>query len=74
MKYDSWYERIVSPDRPWLSGAGLDVFPQEPYRGPLCDSDRVILSPHQATLTIETRMAMETRAVESVVRCLRGER
>ena len=56
-----------------LSGAGLDVFPQEPYRGPLCDSDRVILSPHQATLTVETRVAMEIHAVENVVRHLRGE-
>ena len=57
----------------WLSGAALDVFPQEPYRGPLCDSDRVVLSPHQATLTVETRTAMEIRAVENVVRYLRGE-
>jgi len=56
-----------------LSGAGLDVFPQEPYTGVLCDSDRVILSPHQATLTVETRVAMEIRAVENVVRYLRGE-
>ncbi len=51
----------------WLSGAGLDVFPQEPYHGPLCNSDRVILSPHQATLTAETRVAMETRAVKNLV-------
>ncbi len=50
-----------------LRGAGLDVFPQEPYTGVLCDSDRVILSPHQATLTAETRVAMETRAVENVI-------
>jgi len=50
-----------------LSGAGLDVFPQEPYQGPLCDSDRVILSPHQATLTRETRTAMEIRAVENLL-------
>ncbi len=56
-----------------LSGAGLDVFPEEPYRGPLCDNDRVILSPHQATLTVETRVAMETRAVQNVVQFLRGE-
>ena len=56
-----------------LSGVGLDVFPQEPYRGPLCDSDRVILSPHQATLTVETRVAMETRAVGNVVQFLRNE-
>jgi len=56
-----------------LSGAGLDVFPEEPYRGPLCDNERVILSPHQATLTVETRVAMETRAVQNVVQFLRGE-
>ena len=55
-----------------LSGAGLDVFPQEPYRGPLCDNSRVILSPHQATLTVETRVAMETRAVENLLRFLRS--
>jgi len=57
-----------------LSGAGLDVFPQEPYHGPLCDSDRVVLSPHQATLTVETRTGMEMRAVENVVHYLRGEK
>ncbi len=56
-----------------LSGAGLDVFPEEPYRGPLCDNERVILSPHQATLTVETRVAMETRAVQNVVQFLRGK-
>jgi D-3-phosphoglycerate dehydrogenase len=57
----------------WLSGAGLDVFPQEPYHGPLCNSDRVILSPHQATLTAETRVAMETRAVKNLVRHLQSK-
>ncbi len=50
-----------------LAGAGLDVFPEEPYRGCLCDSDRVILTPHQATLTMETRAAMETHAVQNLV-------
>lgn len=56
-----------------LSGAALDVFPEEPYRGPLCDSERVILSPHQATLTIETRVAMEIHAIKNVINCLRTE-
>jgi D-3-phosphoglycerate dehydrogenase len=54
-----------------LSGAGLDVFPQEPYTGPLCDNERVIMTPHQATLTIETRVAMETLAVENLLGFLR---
>ena len=54
-----------------LSGAGLDVFPQEPYTGSLCDNERVIMTPHQATLTIETRVAMETLAVENLLEFLR---
>lgn len=54
-----------------LAGAGLDVFPQEPYTGCLCDSDRVILTPHQATLTRETRAAMETHAAMNAVQYLR---
>lgn len=54
-----------------LRGAGLDVFPQEPYTGPLCDNPRVIMSPHQATLTIETRVAMETKAVANMLKFLR---
>ena len=59
-------------DNGGLSGAGLDVFPEEPYRGCLCDSDRVILSPHQATLTRETRVAMESNAVKNLVGYLKG--
>ena len=55
-----------------LNGAGLDVYPEEPYSGSLCDNDRVILSPHQATLTTETRIAMEVRATENLVRYLQS--
>jgi D-3-phosphoglycerate dehydrogenase len=54
-----------------LTGAALDVFTEEPYRGPLCDCDRVILTPHQATLTVETRVAMESRAVTNAIEFLK---
>lgn len=50
-----------------LAGAGLDVFEQEPYTGPLCDLDNVVLTPHVATLTQESRLAMEIEAVQNVV-------
>ena len=53
-----------------LSGAALDVFPREPYDGPLCDNPRALLSPHQATLTLETREAMETGAVRNAIEFL----
>jgi len=51
----------------YLAGAGLDVFEQEPYTGPLCDFDNVILTPHIATLTQESRLAMELEAAQNVV-------
>ncbi len=58
-----------------LGGAALDVYGREPYRGPLADLENVILTPHAATLTRESREAMEARAVENLLESLqtRGE-
>lgn len=56
-----------------LAGAGLDVFAEEPYSGPLCDFVQVILTPHSATSTIETRTAMELECIENAVRFLAGD-
>lgn len=50
-----------------ISGAGLDVFSKEPYQGPLSDFEQVILSPHCATLTYETRSEMEIQCVENAI-------
>jgi D-3-phosphoglycerate dehydrogenase len=55
-----------------LAGAGLDVFGTEPYLGPLCDFEQVILTPHSATLTVETRAAMELQCVENALQFLAG--
>lgn len=55
-----------------LAGAGLDVYRDEPYAGPLCELDNVILTPHSATLTVETRSAMEGESVDKALRFLRG--
>lgn len=55
-----------------LSGVGLDVFGQEPYNGPLCEFKQVILTPHSATLTVETRYEMEMQCVENAISFLRG--
>lgn len=55
-----------------LAGAGLDVYRSEPYDGPLCDLDSVVLTPHTATLTVETRSAMELEAVEKTLAFLAG--
>ena len=50
-----------------LAGAGLDVYRQEPYAGPLCDLANVVLTPHAATLTRESRLAMEVEAVRNII-------
>lgn len=57
-----------------LAGAGLDVFSKEPYSGSLCDFENVILTPHNATSTVETRAAMELECVEKAVGFLNGRR
>ena len=50
-----------------LSGAAMDVFPEEPYGGLLCELDNVVLTPHVATLTKESRVQMETEAVQNLL-------
>ena len=55
-----------------LAGAGLDVFETEPYTGELTQMDNVVLTPHCATLTEETRVSMEKQAVLNAIGYLRG--
>ena len=50
-----------------LAGAALDVYSEEPYAGRLCELGNVVLTPHIATLTAETRVAMELEAVENIL-------
>lgn len=50
-----------------LGGAGLDVFEEEPYQGPLSDLENVILSPHMASTAGKTRMIMEKEAVDNMI-------
>jgi len=55
-----------------LFGAGLDVYPAEPYAGALCDLDNVVLTPHAATLTVETRAQMEYECVRKALAFVSG--
>jgi D-3-phosphoglycerate dehydrogenase len=50
-----------------LSGAALDVFENEPYAGPLCELDNVILTPHIGSYAKESRIEMELQAVRNVI-------
>lgn len=53
-----------------ISAAGLDVVSHEPYSGPLLRHSTVIITPHVASNTIESRMHMEMEAVTNVVKFL----
>lgn len=55
-----------------LFGAGLDVYPEEPYAGPLCTLDNVVLTPHAATLAVETRTEMERECARKALAFLAG--
>lgn len=54
-----------------LSGAALDVFEEEPYTGPLKELDNVILTPHIGSYARESRIEMERKAVENLLKGLR---
>ena len=53
-----------------IAGAGLDVFEEEPYKGSRCQYEQVILTPHSATNTIETRSNMELKCVQNALQFL----
>lgn len=56
-------------------GAGLDVFEREPELEPgLSSLDNVLVVPHIASATIETRLAMGKIARDNVISVLKGEK
>jgi phosphoglycerate dehydrogenase-like enzyme len=58
-----------------IAGAALDVFDREPLpaSSPLRRAPNLILTPHMAGVTQQSRAAMAAMAVENVARVLRGE-
>ncbi len=56
-----------------LGGAGLDVFSEEPYRGPLAEIENIILTCHMGANTRSSRARMEIQAAECLIAYLRGE-
>jgi len=58
-----------------IAGAALDVFEQEPNLSPgLIKLDNVILTPHTASATIETRSAMAELAASAILSVLDGRK
>jgi D-3-phosphoglycerate dehydrogenase len=54
-----------------LGGAGLDVFEEEPYNGPLCSLDNVILTPHSGSSAGGSRLRMEEESLRNLVNGLK---
>jgi glyoxylate reductase len=58
-----------------IAGAALDVHEKEPIdaSNPLLKMENVVLLPHIASASIETRTAMAVMAAQAIVSVLRGE-
>lgn len=54
----------------YLGGAALDVFEEEPYKGPLCDLENCLLTSHIGSMTKEVRGLMEEQVIEDVTQFL----
>ncbi len=50
-----------------VGGAGIDVFEHEPETNNLEEFENVVITPHIATMTVETRKQMEIEAVENII-------
>ena len=57
-----------------IAGAALDVFENEPFIHPGLKRANTVLTPHQASASIETRTRMACMAAENVVAMFEGKR
>ena len=59
----------------WIAGAGLDVFEREPQVNPeLLKLSNVVVAPHIASASVDTRREMSMLAARNVVAALEGNR
>ena len=55
-----------------LAGAALDVFAEEPYRGPLRELSNVIGTPHLGSYAKEAKLEMEIESVRNLIETLKA--
>ncbi len=59
----------------WIAGAGLDVFEREPEVNPvLLQLQNVVVAPHIASASVDTRREMSVLAARNAVEALEGRR
>ena len=56
-----------------LSGAAIDVFDVEPYKGELVEIERCLLTAHMGSMSLDCRSRMEIEATEEAVRFVTGK-
>jgi D-3-phosphoglycerate dehydrogenase / 2-oxoglutarate reductase len=54
-----------------IAGAAIDVFNEEPYYGPFCDLNNVVLTPHIGSYAEEGKLLMEIDAVNNLIDALK---
>ncbi|MEM2876313.1 MAG: NAD(P)-dependent oxidoreductase, partial [Candidatus Bathyarchaeia archaeon] len=59
----------------WIKGAGLDVHEEEPTPrdNPLLKLENIVVAPHLASASVETRVKMAVMAAENLVSVLKGK-
>lgn len=57
-----------------LAGAAIDVYTKEPYDGPLCDLDNIIMTPHLGSYAKEGKLQMEIDACRNFIEAVKVER
>src|SRR5450432_2155693 len=57
-----------------IAGAGLDVYENEPFIHPGLKRPNVVLAPHIASASLETRTKMAVIAAENIVALFKGQR
>jgi D-3-phosphoglycerate dehydrogenase len=64
---DALYRALKSE---YLSGAAIDAFENEPYKGPLTKLNNVVLTPHIGSYAKESKLKMEVEAVKNLIEVL----
>lgn len=62
------YDALIKRE---IKAAAIDVFEEEPYKGPLAALDNVILTPHIGSYASEGKLQMEIDSVENLINALK---